>query len=723
MNLDRLILKNFLTYEYLEHEFEKRPLLVQGLNLTDDKQKTNGTGKSGMQTGIEFCITASNSRDVKDAELVTYDKKEANAQLFASCDMRKQHLHIDWTIKVKGSNSLALKTKQYGSDEWTNVSFSNVNDGKKYIIEWFAISKEDLFNYYIINKTRFKSFFKSSNKEKVDLINRFSDASIIEGLEKIDILHLEVDFKSIEMKIANTEGKIELIQDRIQLEAERNLEDELNEDKSDYLLEIEANEESILEVERTISNKTLQIKTIKDDEIKGVEQDKKTAAKDKLDIEEEIMRSAQQIEVIKKEQAVAQDLVDEFVSTDWAAERSDFEFDIKQDQKDLKLFNEKADKLEVQHTKIQEFVQKVKVILSGEIACPKCSHKFLLDEDVDLDEQKEKHATALQLKVKLDAARDANKTTIDNQKKGISDLEKQISAINKKQEAESESKGLLIQAVTTIHKKAIAADRSNLQLEQELRLTNEEASEYDTQIEKCKYKIANLKIEITNCKTEITNFKFAIKGYRAEIANMTVGNNEEAIKVLQSDLVELEGILKGHREVLIEVGNQIYEANQWMNNFKQFRTFLANQSLDIIEYHCNRYLAEMGSDLRVKMEGFKMLANGTIKDDITAKIIRDRERSFSSFSGGEQGRLLFASILANRHMINETHPYGGLDFLSIDEVFEGVDSIGLKHLIKSAKTLNIPVMIITHVTDEDTSGDVITIVKENGVSTIQKQRL
>jgi exonuclease SbcC len=723
MNLDKLILKNFLTYEYLEHDFERRPLLVQGLNLTDDKQKTNGTGKSGMQTGIEFCITASNSRDVKDAELVTYDKKEANAQLFASCDMRKQHLHIDWTIKVKGSNVLALRTKQYGSDEWTNVSFSNVNDGKKYIIEWFAISKEDLFNYYIINKTRFKSFFKSSNKEKVDLINRFSDASIIEGLEKIDTLELEVDFKSIEMKIANTEGKIELIQDRIQTESERDLESELDEDKSDYLLEIEANEDSISVVEKTISSKTLLIKKIKDEDIKEIEQDKKTAAKDKVDIEKEINGSIKEIDTIKKEQAVAQDLVDQFVSTNWDEERSDFEFDIKRDFKDLTALNEKGNKLENQDTKIQEFIQKLKVILSGEIACPKCSHKFLLDEDVDLDEQKDKYASALDLKIKVDQAKADNKIVVDNQKKGITDLEKQISAINKKQEAESEAKGLLIQAVTAIHRKAIAADRSNVQLERELSTLKEEVDGYDTQIEKCKYQIDNLKTEIANCKIEIDNFKFAIKGYHSEIANLTVGNNKDAIKVLQSDLIALEASLKTLRQSLIKVGDQIYEANQWMNNFKQFRTFLANQSLDIIEYHCNRYLAEMGSDLRVKMEGFKMLANGTIKDDITAKIIRDRERSFSSFSGGEQGRLLFASILANRHMINETHPYGGLDFLSIDEVFEGVDSIGLKHLIKSAKTLNIPVMIITHVTDEDTSGDVITIVKENGVSTIQKQRL
>ena len=119
------------------------------------------------------------------------------------------------------------------------------------------------------------------------------------------------------------------------------------------------------------------------------------------------------------------------------------------------------------------------------------------------------------------------------------------------------------------------------------------------------------------------------------------------------------------------------------------------------------------------MEGFKMLSNGTFKDEITAKILRNVERTFASFSGGEQGRLLFAAILANRHMLNSTHKYGGLDFLSVDEVFEGVDSLGLKSLIKSAKLLDIAVMVITHVTDEEVSDDILLIEKVNGISYVK----
>ena len=70
-------------------------------------------------------------------------------------------------------------------------------------------------------------------------------------------------------------------------------------------------------------------------------------------------------------------------------------------------------------------------------------------------------------------------------------------------------------------------------------------------------------------------------------------------------------------------------------------------------------------------------------------------------------------------MINMTHPYGGLDFLSIDEVFEGVDGLGLQSLVQEAKKLQTCIMIITHVTDEEVSEDILKVVKRNGISKIE----
>ena len=145
MKLVKLKLENFLTYEELEYNFEDKALLVQGINLTDKNQKSNGSGKSAIQTGIEFALTASNSRGVNDVELVTYGFDKSKVQLFIECESRKETLEIEWTIKTKGSNLLSLKINE------NELSFSNVNDGKKQILNWLGISKEDLFNYLTLS--------------------------------------------------------------------------------------------------------------------------------------------------------------------------------------------------------------------------------------------------------------------------------------------------------------------------------------------------------------------------------------------------------------------------------------------------------------------------------------------------------------------------------------------------------------------------------------------
>jgi exonuclease SbcC len=723
MRFDRLILKDFLTYEYLDYQFENKPLLIQGLNLTDDGQKTNGTGKSGLQTGIEQCITASNSRDVRDNEIITYGKKMANAQLYTSCDVRKETLHIDWDIKLNGSNVLRLKIKKY-SEVWDeegdsqNVSFSNVNDGKKAIMDWFAISKEDLFNYYIINNTRFKSFFKSSNTEKVALINRFSDASIIEGVDKIDTKAIEQEYKDIQTSIDETNGKINLIGTQILTETSRDLKEE--------------NKEAIRKIDTDIEETNEEIWSLSAD-IKKIKEtapglliqiEEKKAEKDLIDREAKVLkisrdRETKELDEINTSLSEAQQLVTDFKATDWILERRDFKNDILVSKEPLSSLREAKVKAEGQQKKILSLLANIEVKLSGSIECPSCSHKFLLGEEtIPVLEGKQKMANALSKQI--DTLLIGNEDSVKAIKEKVEELEKDISAINVKEGLELESKSKLQDVVNVIYKKVSDKmitisnlDRGDrgIEIKESQRLAQEVLLQsmllkIDTDIQAVEREIASYRKDII----VLEDSKFGLK----------VGNNKQQIKSLNEDLIVLEETLATYRKESSVKGDEIYEINQWIQNFKQFRMYLANQSLEVIEYHCNRYLQEMKSDLVVKIEGFKIKADGAIKEEINATIIRGIERSFSSFSGGERGRLLFACILANRHMINQTHPYGGLDFLGVDEVFEGVDAQGLVSLIDSAKLLDIPVMIITHVAIEEGNENILTIVKENDVSFIKK---
>lgn len=716
MILERLILDKFLTYDHLDYEFERRPLLVQGRNLTDSGQASNGSGKSGMQTGIEYCITASNSRDVRDNEIVSYGYDQSRAQLFASCDVRKERIHIDWTIKLKGSNKLSISKQKFGED-WEEVSFSNVNDGKKYILAWFAISKEDLFNYYIINNTRFKSFFKSSNKDKVDLINRFSDASIVDGIDKIDISEVQGEYDSKKESISRLNGKVELVEDQIRDEKNRDFKKELLEEKSEI-------EEEIEDVEDEIDDIRLKIKKLAPEKLE-LESDISSVEDDISDSEELIVELKKQkshyeaeLKTLNSSVVEAQAKVDDFIKTDFKSEREDFESDIKDDKKTLREAKSEKSDLEEKETKLLTFLKGLEVKLSGTITCPSCSHEFLLDRDID--EIKAKQNKGLQLHEVIEEKLDTNNDSIESIKNGISDLEKSISEINKREGVELEEYSNLSTALSNIEGQVTKLDRKIRKEQLKIDDANSDIADYRIDIKNTNLEIKDLSRQRDSLNKEIESKDKEIELLRSKIKDLKQGNSKDALKGLEFELSLFKKDIEAKEKDLQVIGDEIYKLNQWANNFKQFRMYLANQSLEAMEFHCNRYLSEMGGDLVVKFEGYRTLANGSIKDEITSKIIRNRERSFSSFSGGERGRLLFSSILANRYMINQTHPYGGLDFLSVDEVFEGIDGMGLKFLIESAKKLSVTAMIITHVTDEETSQDVLLIEKEGDTSRIVK---
>lgn len=719
MRLEELRLDNFLTYNKFVYKFEDRPLQVQGLNLTDDKQKSNGSGKSGLMTGIEFCITASNSRDVRDAELVTYGEKSGSCELIAYCKVRKERIHITWNIFVKGSNKLTLLVQRDDGD-WSEVSFSNVNDGKKWISSWFAITKEDMFNYFIINKTRFTSFFKSSNREKIELINRFSDASIIEGLEDIDLNDLEDELHKVRESKGNKESIISAYEMKIEEWHDTDFESELEVEKEKLGDEIDDVNLEIDDIRDEMLVEESKIKSFESDIEDPIE-----FAKDvdllRLEVQKKIDVINTTLLDVNKTLTKRKKLVDSFKATDWRIQKNELKQTrmMWRDQQDEQ--SEFIDEAMERDEKIAKMLGSITLKLAGSIECPSCNHKWLPTNDTDesIKDLEKKQLGVQKIKKKNDKKKEHYNTVYKNMAGMITEIGEKLDKLEVKEEKENDERQDLRDAHNEVTTQFNNLKRQVDDLKSDMIAVDKEEAEFDNRQKEIGLKIKEVNITIKGKESQIKGLTKDIKRIKKEIKNLKVGNAEQQIKDIRSDIKLLEKEVKVLVNEESEVGDRIYVKNQWINNFKQFRMFLANQSLEAIQYHMNRYLIDMGSDIRIELEGFRVLASGKIKEEITAKVIRDIERSFSSFSGGEQGRMLFASILANRHMINSTHPYGGLDFLCIDEVFEGVDSLGLKHLIDSAQSLGISVMIITHVTDEDPSNDVLTIVKENGISNIK----
>lgn len=717
MRFQKLILDNFLSYDHLEYDFENRPLQIQGLNLTDDRQKTNGTGKSGIPTAIEICLTGTNSRGVRDNEIPTYGKKSARIQLFTICDVRNEILHIDWTIKVKGSNGLAISIQKIGSEKWEKASFSNVNDGKRFISEWFAIDREDLFNYFVVNKTRFKSFFSSSNAEKIALINRFSDASILDGIEEIDKTeHLDKKY-SLEHGLSKVVGKIDLTKENLENEVLRNFDEELEEKKDEIKSDIEDHLNEIELLNESISDCADESESLKAKIAKNLLKIS-DLNESKLSINKDIGNSTDTLTGIKNSLQKAKEKETSFSKTDWKKERFDYEAGKVDKKKDLRMQNEKISENEAKKTKVLSAISEINVKLGGKITCPSCSYSWI--EDDDLDALKIKKGKLENLSPLIEKQRSDFEKLVSEIQSEIKDFENSISEINAQEQEENKKLSLIQNQVSQVMSSLLSEQKHQDSLFHKVQEIESLISKIGLNNDMLKNQIEETVSEAKGFESEIKDLRKSVKSLKSDIKNLSVSGNESLISDLKNQLSELDSEKQDFENRILKTDNKLYEINTWIQNFKQFKMYLANQSLEVIEYHMNRFLIGMGNDIRVKLEGFKVLANGSMKEEITPYILRERERSFNSFSGGEKGRILFASILANRHMINATHPYGGLDFLSVDEVFEGIDSEGIKYLIEAAKELKITILIITHVTDEDTDSDTLLTIKENGISRIEK---
>ena len=713
MKLKKILLENFLTYEELEYSFQDKALLVQGVNLTDKNQKSNGSGKSAIQTGIEFALTASNSRGVNDKELVTYGFDKSKVKLVIECDSRKETLEIEWTIKTKGSNLLSLKINE------NELSFSNVNDGKKQILDWLGISKEDLFNYFIINSTRFKSFFGSSNREKVDLINRFSDSSIIDGLEKIDNSKLEEQKENVEISINKIKGGVDAIKEQIEEAKNFDFTKELEDTKMDIMGEISENNFFIDELKKEIKKLDLDKKDI-DDEIDEFKVEIKRLEDSKSDLDGSIKE--QEAIVANSKKAYDDKVVenDSIVVQDFSKDISKQDSVIKAQKLALGLSQEDLSKVNLDIAKVNKFLSGVDVKLGGSITCPSCTHVFILDGDREV--LLDKKSKGDDLLIKFEDSKKSIELDIEKFEKNIKEANDAKTSIRAKEDEESklsrERESILRGLRDTLTK-----DEDTLsQLKRKPLKIDKDIAETNDSIGEAKLERKDIKKEQDFIKnTKIEDLKSKNKALEKEMSELKVSNNVETIKKLKDSIKDREKKLLVLDKDLIEVNDKIYNRNKWANNFKQFRLHLANKSLETMQYRTNEFLKELGNDILVRLDGYKVKANGTIKEEISATIIRDGERTFSSLSGGEQVRVLFSSILANRYLINATHPHGGLDFLSVDEVFDKIDSLGMKYLIRSAKKLETCIMVISHVSDEDLAGeDILTIVKENGVSKIKQ---
>ena len=660
---------NFQSFESLSYDFPSgQAILIEGENRTDDGQATNGSGKSSFGEMIYYSLLGSSSTGKRDMKLVRKGEKQATLKLILTNEYLHQELTIERVLFTTASKPSTLEISINGESQ--RGRYATINDGNKLILELLDISADDLKNYFLVNRKRFVSFFDSPDSAKRSLLARFSNIDRVQKVaDQIDVT-LKDRQTEINAKVTSTvsfRSKIELLGQQIEEAEGVDLYEQKKQELNSNLQSCNTRKENI---EGEIA--TLDAELLKKD-------------KEEADLDKKVSAFNEQIKTLQ--------------SIDYDAKLA------QNSEKQAKL-QEQIDKLKKQKRDIQDEagslskdLQPVLVMLEGVVTCPKCKTEFSVgQEGMDVEE-------ARQLVKETQAA--------------IQDMEKKAKELDQKIELQSKSNDM---KELQLERQSILKEKEDTQ-NQIVRIKRLEIAPLLTLINQVQSDISKKKQQRVSLMGESMSLTRKASELENDLKNLSTDVKNTDIDKWKKQQAELQEQLEKEEKEIEALEGYNQKDKQWKERVNQFYVYLTNKTLTLIQSHCNHYLDSMGSDLRLKFEGFKTLADGKIKESINAVISRgeEAEEDYRCFSGGEQGRLVFSTILTYQELINQKSKSGGLDLLVIDEILDQTDSMGLESFIHSLQDLDKTVYIISQVKTEAPVENTLLIVKEEGKSRICKE--
>ena len=744
--------------------------LIFGNNKDNDSQQSNGAGKSALLECIAVGLTGSPLRKIRTEEIINDAAEQCRITLHLSNNASNEELIIARSIPRKGASTVACKLYRGGELVTTDEAVQHSVDAyNKYILEKLGITREELLNNFILSKYRYEDFLSSSDKEKKEIINRFSNGILVdEAITRVeeDIEPLSSEQQKIDLELAGIDGRIEMLQEQISKEVAA------GEERG------RSRETRIAELEEAIASKRVYIRTHKET-LTGI--DATIAEVDKADKELQALESSDTSleECLKAIDAVMTLLPD--------ARRTDWNHTLKLKKEDLLLaqsslenldasvnhaeavLKEKYDafeKFKVQYTdfvtqygdkceeystrlqeidktlrnlasRLEELRRKRRVIsagidelsnkLAGSITCPKCGHEFLVAQpNFDIE------AGTKELRLR----------------------QQQLSEINGNIEAEQNSseEAEMQQSKLNSERRTLDSDRSRW--EQELSDHERAVCSATSEVERAEHNRKRTKAEVAAMQDEIDSIRrkafdeffgnidernAALSRERRKIVE-DIRSAECAIETLQETIREVnemaaEDLTLSLRKTLeqekqrsmetakrkFEVDDKVRALEVQRERFVQFKTYLANTKIEALSRITNEFLIGIGSDIRIRFDGYTVLKSGKVREKISISLLRDGVDcgSFGKFSAGEAARVNLATILAMQKLVNANcDDEKGLDLLVLDEILEAVDEAGLSSMFDALNALGGTVLVVSHGNVAEGYPHKLVITKENGKSRI-----
>lgn len=762
--------KNLCSFLELEYSPKQgQAALIFGNNLDSPSQNSNGSGKSALIEAIAIALTGDPLRKVNIDEIINDSQNEAVITAVLSNDVLGEQMTINRKLSRKQPQVIQV-LKQTGpyEDDIEEISQATVADYNKYILDQLGLTKDDIFANFILTAGKYKSFLTCSDKEKKEIINRFSNGILVdESIEVLqsDIAPIQEEFSLAEKNVATCTGRVEALATEI--------EKALNESEERK----RTNESRIQNWEKLIAEKRADIRTAKDN-IADIE--------DSLDYLDKLDNDMQQLEKENVDAAESLEIIEQkfgvnhlALSTDYAREMvllqsqlteakesvsfltrkinalctdvtnakkeneqviKDLDSQKKENEKNrqdcadrlaklsssVKSIQRKGEKLDADQSAKRREKSELEKQLAGVIVCPKCKHEFTFDDGVDIAEARKNLNTLQSELAQLAKDIEANeaaytKTVADgrNQREietALNQEQRKISQWYNDAEAE-------LQAVCDEYRKC---ERQIEQANNQLSEVQDKASRirkriFDEVFEVIDEAYKRREGQIKSLETDIETLNGSIASYEKAIEDAKNVSEEDILTSLKKSQEEHRKSLQLATEKKNEIEGRLNELKSQEQTFIEFKTYLANTKINAISQIINEFLETIGSDLRVVLSGYTILKSGKVRDKISVSLLRDGVDcgSFGKFSAGERVRVELASILSINKLTNMNCEEGrGLDLLIADEVLDSSDELGLASYTDALSKTQVTSLVVSHGLINEGYPNKITVVKQNGVSSI-----
>lgn len=681
----QLELENFLSHQKSVYEFKQgKALLVIGENLDNEGQKGNGSGKSALNEAVSLAITGNTIRKAQTRELVRNGEEFCRVKLTLYDTVKNEDFSVERVVYSDKNKSSSCKIV-INNNEVTDIP--DINSYNKYVLERIGISKEDFFNFYLVTKEQYQPFFAIGDSRKKAIINHFSKAdkidAVFEHIEK-DIAEIDVKINKIQHELTAISTKIGLKSDEIEQEKTRDYEGEREKRITAVKEKMQVEELSKTTLKRRINEEQNSLKE-KESEVENFDI---TKYDDKIKLQQITCKEAD--ELVEKLRGDYKR-----IESKYEERKKECSNNLRECKDLLVTLNKDLGKSIIDRDHLQQQ-------LDGLIECPNCNYKFDIGSG-STDEELKTGIKEMSVKIKeLESTIKETNELIDvfnGEKNSIDEeMHKEQDKVsqdgNKAKQAAIEAGDVLIELKG--RKAKLIDEKSKLKNEAEFHIT-----------------------QIANFNKQLEQKDELISSYKEQIQYI----EKELVSKLPQLEEQLEGLVKEDIETKQRLAKQEDEKSEivlWIQAFKRFKSYLANQSIKNITDYTNLFLESIGSNISIEVSGYRELSTGKLKEEISTRVFRDgfEAGSYGRFSAGERGRIDLCCILALQELINLSSPTGGLDLLICDEVLDSVDSFGLELIISSLQDLSKTIMIVSQNSINTFGEDTLVIQKEGGISTI-----